>query len=303
MIIILGAGISGLMLAHRLRERGERFLILDRLGINMSGNDMGFFYAHERSELTKKEPFKIYIRSCPGGTTESYIKKVYGDARPEKVSFEKYADPGKILEREGWQYDYDFLREEVKSGELKIVDVTSLDFVKRVVYTKQGFSWQYRKILSTIPLPILEKMSPWAGMMGPSGEPFVFRSKPIYLRHVPIKAKDEWIEQIGTNGMGVTYCASDCHSWYRETIHVRENDLLTMARQERMTQEGADICLKPGKIWYQNEFNKYDIESLIRECQLSGVYCFGRYGTWRPKYLTSDVWSESEKLGSGSYSL
>lgn len=293
MIVILGAGISGLMLANRLRTAGRKFVILDKAGIMASGNDQGFFYAHEPNPFTRPESFKIISDACPDGTVEKYAMKVYGDpnANLDTSSFARFGKAGKMETGQGWQYDQGLLcSSEIKSCFQKAeIDVVDLD--TQMVFDTQGRCWKYSSLLSTIPLPLLTHIS-------------IHNNSPISkfirapkFKHRSIFLYSHTIEDQSYGEMRVHYCASDCHHWYRKVITHNPGYTCNEA-QEHISNPGVHgRTLFPGKIWLEDEEDKRNLQRLESFLAESNVTLFGRYGSWKPKQLTSHVWAESASLG------
>jgi hypothetical protein len=294
MIVILGAGISGLMLAQRLRAAKRKFVLLDKAGMMKSGNDQGFFYAHAPNPFTEPNSFKIISDACDGGTVEKYAEKVYGDpkANLDSSSYARFGQRGRIETGQGWKYSLAKLTEGVSAI---ISEVDCVDLSNRVVYDTEGRAWKYSSLLSTIPLPVLYKIS----ILG--NKPFVAQPQPKF-NHIPITVsinhcRPEWMKADQTEReMRVHYCASDCHEFYRIVSYVNPFHGSIEYKGETTGDKHSGVKLFPGKIWIPSD-EKIGISALTDYFKLYDVALWGRYGAWRPKGLTSHVWEESEGLG------
>jgi len=296
MIIIMGAGISGLLLAQRMKEAKRRYLILDKGGPMSSGNDQGFFYSHEENPFTRKESFKIVSDACEGGTVEKYAAKVYGDpkANLDTSSFARFGIKGQIVTGNGWAYSREILADgvEVIKSEVYHVDIES-----KLIHDSSGRCWKYSTLLSTIPLPILSAVAHCEDT--PIGH-FIsvprFCSKPIYILSNSTDSAEYGV-------MSVKYCASSCHPWYRSVTSIQPGYVGQYT--EEHAQEigdgpesfGRRQKLYPGKIWIHDDKDRNDLERMKLYLKRHGVLLYGRYGEWRPKGLTSHVWAESASLG------
>jgi len=294
MIVILGAGIAGLMLAQRLRAASRKFVILDKAGAMNSGNDQGFFYAHAPNPFTMEPSYPIVSDACPGGSVQNYAMKVYGDpkANLDSSSFARFGIQGKLETGRGWNYSVARLTEGVS---VVISEVDCVDLDTQVVYDSLGRSWKYSSLLSTIPLPVLTKIS--LHNNSPISKHIRsprFCNKPIYIIQKALTwAEYEW--KIGDE-LQVDYCSEPCHPFYRKTVkRTYERIIVTSEHSERPL--GQHRQLFPGKIWLHDDRDKEDLGKLTDFLEEYNVKLAGRYGQWRPKGLTSHVWEESEGLG------
>jgi hypothetical protein len=302
MIVILGAGISGLMLAQRMRAAKRKYVLLDKFGVMMSGNDGGFFYAHEPSPFTEEQSFKIIVDACSGGSSESYAMKVYGEpkANLESSSFAKFGEKGKTWI--GWRYSREKLRLGIgDSKEVFISEVDCVDLDAQAVYDSQGRVWKYSSLLSTIPLPVLTRIT--IHNNAPISR-FVrapkFRNRPIYLSSKNPEHMDDGTDlsiKYDYSTMHVKYCASSCCQFYRRTLTLTPGRVPNLASEysSEPTTEKA-IKLYPGKIWLDDEKDKADLRSLHDYFLESRVSLWGRYGSWTPKELAEHVWARSVGL-------
>lgn len=284
MNIVLGSGITGLIVAQALRKQGRPYVLLDRIGVARSGSSMGFFYAHGPNAFTGAQEYPILSTCCPGGSEGKYRAKVYGpgEALDGPISYSKYAAGGRV--GSAWLYALERLTEGLGGASIE-EETYAIDREARVIYGKSGRSWTWRNggtLYSTIPLPALLRM---AGILTNP-----FHSSPIYITPHPFRFVDgvPWGD-VGSDSVHVHYCASDCHSWYRATRLPDSN----MARLESMKPEEGAVKVSPGKIWFQNSHEREIVEE-IREIFMkpSGISLQGRYGRWFPKYLTSDTVKE-----------
>lgn len=274
--LILGAGPSGLMIANRLKELGRRFLVLERGETPMARTGDGFFYLHE--PITGGEQsFKITVTSCKGSDPKQYALKVYGDARVGPVSLKTQQG-----QHTGYQLDPNALLEPVKDDVLLKVEASYLDLRNQIVFSRNGSSWPYSRLHSTIPLPVLARMMPKAPEV-------VFHSAPIWIESMP-SARASGDLQPGKNEMRCHYCPSDCHDWYRATVRGQK------AQFERMKQDvyGAAPVF-PGKLWLDPS-NKDEEEERLNQyrhyLESKDIHLWGRYAEWKPKRLLHQVWQD-----------
>jgi hypothetical protein len=293
MIVVLGAGISGLMLSQRLRAAKRKFVLLDKAGMMKSGNDQGFFYAHAPNPFTDPKPFRIISDACEGGTVQKYAEKVYGNpkANLDSSSYARFGQKGRIETGQGWKYSL----AKLTSGVSAIIsEVDCVDLSNRVVYDSDGRAWKYSSLLSTIPLPVLYKISIL------QNKSFVSQPQPEF-KHIPITVsinhrRPEWFAMdIREDELRVHYCASDCHDFYRIVSYVNSNGHVEY-KGETTGDKHSGLRLFPGKIWIPEE-SALAIRCLADYFRMYDVSLWGRYGQWRPKGLTSHVWEESEDLG------
>jgi hypothetical protein len=295
MIVILGAGISGLMLANRLHSSGRRFAILDKAGPMKSGNDQGFFYSHAPNPFTIDPPYQIISDACPGGSVQNYAMKVYGDpkANLDSSSFARFGVAGKIETGKGWNYSTSKLANPIN---VVLSEVDCVDLDTQCVYDTQGRCWKYSSLLSTIPLPVLTKIS----LHNNSAISKHIRSprfchKPIYIiREEAPESRYNW--KIGDE-LQVDYCSEGCHQYYRRTVKRLGHKVVITSEYADVPTHRDSIKLFPGKIWLHDDRDKEDLSKLTDFLMEYNVTLAGRYGQWRPKGLTSHVWEESEGLG------
>jgi hypothetical protein len=227
---------------------------------------------------------------------EKYAEKVYGDpkANLDSSSYARFGQKGRIETGQGWKYSLAKLTEGVSA---LISEVDCVDLSNRVVYDSEGRAWKYSSLLSTIPLPVLYKI----GIH--ENKPFVAYPQPEF-KHIPITVsinhrRPEWFTddvRNARNEMRVHYCASDCHDFYRIVSYVSPVSGQVEFKGETTGDGHSGIKLFPGKIWIP-ESGKTGISVLTDYFRMYGVSLWGRYGSWRPKLLTSHVWEESEGLG------
>ena len=297
MHFILGSGISGLLSAQALKARGHRFLILDREHKeNSSGNDGGFFYSHTKNPFTFERPFKIKTSSCPGSTPEGYKRKIYGDSPivGKAPSIEKFGN--NVLE--GWAYDIRLLMRGLESKHfMHNEEVYSLSLKHSTLWTLSGKSFQFSRLISTIPLAYLVRMCAdkqtvenpkfWEGLK--------FNSRPIYLDQYQSHTAAYFVG--APKQMDVVYCGSSCHKWYRQTIRFWNSGTKTETREFMESQNNPkQMKLSPGKIWNASQ---KEVDSNLKVLDLlfhAGIVGLGRYGAWLPAELTSDVWNRLKGL-------
>jgi hypothetical protein len=273
--IIVGAGPSGLMVGNRLKALNRPFLILERGDVPMARTGDGFFYLHEQIMGTET-PIKVTVTSCPGADERVYAQKVYGDPGVSPVSIKTQSGS-----HVGYQLDAESLLAPVREFIQTKIDISYIDVENRIVFARDGHSWPYERLHSTIPLPML------AGMM-PRQPSVIFRSKPIWIESSPLsRASAEFMPVPGE--MRSHYCPGDCHNWYRLTIRGQK------AQYERMENMvyGA-FPIKPGKIWLDPANREKDEEELIHyRFYLSDhqIFLWGRYAEWKPKQLLHNVWN------------
>lgn len=292
MQVILGSGINGMLVAQRLRAKGKEFVLLDKAGMNKSRNDQGFFYAHEPNPFTKPDSFPIISHVCPGGTEEGYARKAYGGLRegpPTSLSFAKYAKDKNVVGR-GWDFDFDKLQEGLT---VTLSNIISIRTELSLALSREGHAWDFSGgLISTIPLPVLLRyvQQQW------SDTPLDFL--PIYLTTEKAERRHaaELEVPAGSEELHVYYCASDCHSWYRASCFTSKfNPVLRYESIEAIDESSRRIM--PGKIWHRDELNTQQIDSIRSSLKRTyNIYTFGRYGTWTPKQLTSDVWTLAGNL-------
>lgn len=288
--IILGAGISGLIVAQRLRALKRPFLILERNRAPLpESGGRGFFYLH-KPFFGDEAKFKIRTTLCRGGDPNEYARKVYGDPTYRPISIMSVEN-----ETEGWLLPVQRLLDGLDASLMLNTEVIDVRFKEQMVFTKDGRTWPFSQIHSTIPLPIL------LGLVGitpklRNTEPLKFKAEPIYIRTCSQWQSENNAHPAASKGdeMHCHYCASDCHPWYRATA--REGTI----QEEYMTPIPEAVVVRPGKISHPaNETDREEYRNMIQHYRnvLEGgaISTWGRYGTWTPKMLTSHVWDEAQQ--------
>jgi hypothetical protein len=295
MFLILGSGISGLLLAQRCRELGKPFLILGDKLLDIR-NASGFFYAHEQTPLTEPESLPIFNSVCPGGSEDLYAKKVYGFKPASKLSWSKFAVNGKT--GEAWFYNTEKLLEGIiTSGEdANFLKTKAVRIWRSHVSTDRGHYFDrgyFSRILSTLPMPVLFEL------LGMAEESWFDNQKPIWIERAYESAAADSVR-----GVFVHYCAGSCHPWYRKT-YINNGPPSSFGHSVETRYEYADeaavqdrpaITLRPGKIWYEDESDEERAQKALKNLLSESIFCVGRYASWIPKMLTSDVWRESMRL-------
>ena len=273
--VILGGGVSGLLVARRLDQLKRNYIMLERSNHVMpEGGGRGFFYLHER--ILGTEPvIEVRIEHCPNADPRLYAEKVYGDRNVGPVSLETLPAKSKGYFLEGSKLAPPDLSERTMLN----FNAHVIDMSAKVVYAKDGRSMPYNFLHSTVPLPVLCKLvGSWPICQN---QPMKFNSRTIWV-HVPFfgaTPKDG-------DPLVATYCASGCHPWYRRS------ERGVFVQEEYTEQRYGAFPLNPGKIWLDpknKEVEKERIDDIRLLLKGRGVYTWGRYGTWTPKMLTHHV--------------
>jgi len=319
MIIVLGAGMSGLLAAQRLREKQKRFVIIDSKGINQSHNDSGFFYSHEPvGDYTAPNPIKIETAICRDGSNEDYRKKVYGTDTElfldKPLSFLGYKD---VPLQEGWPYN-----EKLTQG-LEVIrdEAYCIDIKGKLLYTTSGRVWKYEGVISTIPLPLIIPIIRGPMLSAPelhSSPVYVFEEfvRPLggstpkipyskFIIPAPQWSLEPQSPQVHARISGITYgdilviyCPSTCHKWYRASVTKSRVSVCEMARIRYEFMEPMQGCryLWPGKIWYSSQKNKESVARMLDELRRCSIYPVGRYASWSPKFLANEAYDQVNSL-------
>lgn len=279
--LILGAGISGLILSHRLTQKGRKHLLIERNDLPMKDTGAGFYYLHQ-ALFGDETPMKVIVTGCPDADESTYAQKVYGDPSVRPVSIK-----GQREEHQGFKLSKELIINKVKPKVQTGCEVICINPDDHWVSTSDGRFWPYDQLHSTIPLPMLLSLSGRSSLVE-------FHSRPIQIKTVPVSEAAAF-QKADPNEMLSHYCGAKCHSWYRYT-HTDGQELVAVETTEQPPMYGARN-LYPGKIWYtpgQEGADRYALEDLrgaLRD--LDGIHLWGRYATWTPKMLTHHVWKEA----------
>lgn len=144
--------------------------------------------------------------------------------------------------------------------------ITDIDLPTHRLHTKDGVTIQYDVLVNTIPLHLfLTLCVPTPIIYAP------WRFDPIYM----VATKQT---PVAFDGMQLNYL-SDHPQYYRETVH---DDHLYY---ESLHWQPDAWTISPGKIHPHP-----DSERLVRALRTWGVFCFGRFATWRPDELAHETW-------------
>jgi len=264
-IIILGAGLSGLIANYKLKQKGHNPLVLEASGGYHFPSSQGAFYCNEKldDQLTPPESSFDVIWKVEGNLPESqwktqYALKVYRDAKmADKVSIQN-------KEATGWAMDLSHLRDDISFN----TKVTKIDVNRRCLWVDK-FRFKYDILITTIPMPIFMSLSEY-----PKAKNYKFIWMPIYIR--------EMHQEISGDNMSIQYYPGSEFQYYRATTwaHKRSEEGIYKFDQHMKT-------VRPGKIFAQSVAPDYEIY-----LKSNKIVSAGRYAKWIPKYFVHNVFND-----------
>lgn len=147
--------------------------------------------------------------------------------------------------------------------------VWMIDINDKMLGMQDGPNICYDVLVSTIPLTALLKML----IVGPEYDRHGFRADTIYMA--------EYGGEAHVEGMRLNYLSDPSYAPYRETYVGTSRFFESLSPIEG----GINHCLRPGKIHPHKES-----ETLLETLKGYGLYCFGRFATWRPDELAHQTW-------------
>lgn len=252
-VAILGSGPAGLLAAHAVGLCGHPIAIISKPVKSRIG---GAQFLHEPiPELTSPEPDAV-ITYRVRGDAETYERKVYGQARPDFVSFSNVQDG---MTKPAWNLVgiYDRLWDSL-GGSLTEMDITE--------EWLQQCAGDFSMIISTIPLPVLCRSE--AGVI----------QERHFFHEVTEQIVDRCVEPV-PDGV-VLYDGTASRSWHRSSnlFGQEGTEWGQSVPMDRLPFPDVQVVRKP----------------LKTTCNCHpDVVRVGRYGSWTKGKLVSDAFKDT----------
>ena len=159
----------------------------------------------------------------------------------------------------------------------------SLDVSTKTVVFRNGKSWHYDVLISTIPLPVILECS---GMRARGRAWKEFQFSPICVKTTPIPLDAEPL----TEGVvRVNYLTDPKIPVYRTTDRdgLRHYEWLQRDRYDTIPTK----TITPGKIYAHWEVEK--ILPFLEDCD---IHCIGRFGCWQPNELAHESFEKLQRI-------
>ena len=155
--------------------------------------------------------------------------------------------------------------------------VVSVDLDSKWVVT-QNASYKYERLFNTLPLPEFMRM---AGLANAYPLETLFKFKPVFVRVVPIPPEAPLHR---ADVIFVNYVSNPLIEPYRYCDKYAERE----RHYESLTPIGfPHKRIYPGKIWDDPQ-----VPEIRHELSQKGVFCYGRYGAWKPNELLHETYAE-----------